>query len=53
VAARIAAADKEAEMIGCIALGIVMLIWILTWDVEDGVELSSDPGGGQDPRPAH
>jgi hypothetical protein len=45
-------ADKTIEMIGFIALGIVMLIWILTWESEDGVEGSSEPGGVQDPRPA-
>ena len=45
-------ADKTIEMIGFIALGIVMLIWILTWESEDGVEVSSEPGGVQDPRPA-
>jgi hypothetical protein len=39
-------------MIGFIVLGIVMLIWVLTWETEGGVDLPSDPGGAQDPRPA-
>jgi hypothetical protein len=38
-------------MIGFIALGIVMLIWVLTWESEGGVE-PSEPGGAHDPRPA-
>jgi hypothetical protein len=39
-------------MIGFIVLGIVMLIWVLTWESEGGVDLSSAPGEPQDPRPA-
>jgi hypothetical protein len=39
--------DMEPEMIGFIALGIVMLIWVLTWDSSDSSELS----GSQPPRP--
>ena len=30
------AADKGGVIIGCIALGIVMLIWVLTWEPSDG-----------------
>lgn len=42
-------------MIGFIALGIVMLIWVLCWENEDAVALeqtASEPGGAQDPQPA-
>jgi hypothetical protein len=44
--------DKTIVMIGFIVLGIVMLIWVLTWESEGGVEMPSEPGGPQDPRPA-
>ena len=39
--------DMEPEMIGFVALGIVMLIWVLTWESDDGVELTAS----QSPRP--
>jgi hypothetical protein len=34
-------------MIGFVVLGIVMLIWVLTWDSSEGTELT----GSQPPRP--
>ena len=34
-------------MIGFVALGIVMLIWVLTWDSSESTELT----GSQPPRP--
>ena len=34
-------------MIGFVALGIVMLIWVLTWDSNDSTELT----GSQPSRP--
>ena len=34
-------------MIGFVVLGIVMLIWVLSWDSSDGTELS----GTQPQRP--
>jgi hypothetical protein len=37
-------------MIGFVVLGIVMLIWVLTWESEGGA--SSAPGEPQDPHPA-
>jgi hypothetical protein len=40
-------------MIGFIALGIVMLIWVLTWEGEESAQRSSsDPAGARDVRPA-
>jgi hypothetical protein len=34
-------------MIGFLILGIVMLIWVLTWDSSEATELT----GSQSPRP--
>lgn len=33
-------------MIGFIALGIVMLIWVLTWEPSDGADLAPSQGPG-------
>jgi hypothetical protein len=54
VANALQTADKDLEMIGFIALGIVMLIWVLTWEREDVAELAaSDRTRPKDPRLAH
>ena len=47
VANTLQTADMEPEMIGFVALGIVMLIWVLTWDSSETTELT----GSQPPRP--
>ena len=43
-------ADKEREMIGFVALGIVMLICVLTWDSTDGTELAPPRSPGPESR---
>jgi hypothetical protein len=54
VAKALQAADNSLEMIGFIALGIVMLIWVLTWEREDVAEpAASDHRRAEDPRLAH
>jgi hypothetical protein len=37
-------------MIGFVALGIVMLIWVLTWDSTDGTELAPPRPPGPESR---
>ena len=37
-------------MIGFVALGIVMLIWVLTWDSTDGTELGPTRPPGPESR---